>query len=149
MWPSKHDEVFRLLNEDTLRFRFHNQDDENSYIETYDANIMGTFQCHISDCQNIAWSRQVAITIRMYSGKRYNARVYHQHCLKCYYMSTPTLDDSYAERVAYRLKKWSGIHLDPPPFHQTKEGPPHEKRYCEGCKAGYCLETKLPRSRYH
>ncbi|KAI1116692.1 zinc-binding domain-containing protein [Nemania sp. NC0429] len=148
MWSSKHAEVSRLLNEDNLRLQFHHHDDNNSCIKTYDSNIMGTFECHNPNCENITWSSgRVAITIRMYSGERYNARVYHQHCLRCYSMSEPTLDDSYAERVAYRLKKWSGVDLNPPPYDK-KEGPPHESRHCEGCKAGHCLQNKLRQSRY-
>ncbi|KAI1326441.1 zinc-binding domain-containing protein [Xylariaceae sp. FL0255] len=148
MWPSKHAEVSRLLDEDNLHFQFHHQDDEETAINSYDTNIMAVFQCRNPTCLNDSWSsRQVAITIRLYSGKRYNARVYHQHCLKCYSMSKPILDDSYAERVAYRLKKWSGIvDLNPPPY-KKKGGPPHEKEHCEGCKAGHCLGSNWRQSR--
>jgi hypothetical protein len=44
-------------------------------------------------------------------------------------LSKPILDDSYVERVAYRLKKWCGVELERPEF-------------CEGCKAGHCGEGR-------
>lgn len=55
-------------------------------------------------------------------------------------ISKPILDDSYAERIAYRLRKWSGIELEPPGFSGQSKGP-HEKKFCEGCKSGHCPEA--------
>lgn len=52
-------------------------------------------------------------------------------------LSSPILDDSYAERVAYRLKKWCGVELERPKFSGQSKGP-HEEEFCEGCKAGHC-----------
>ena len=56
-------------------------------------------------------------------------------------LSRPILDDSYAERVAYRLKKWCGVELERPEFSGQSKGP-HEKKFCEGCKAGHCSEGR-------
>ncbi|KAI0401464.1 zinc-binding domain-containing protein [Xylaria palmicola] len=141
LWPSKHAEVCQLLQQDGLQLRFNHQDDDESCIETYDTNIMGLFHCNNSNCQTVAWSSKcIAITIRMYPGMRYNARVYHQHCLQCNFLSKPDLDDSYADRVAYRLKKWNGIAVEPPDYIK-KQSPPHEEDHCEGCKAGHCLKS--------
>jgi hypothetical protein len=84
---------------------------------------------------------RIAITIRMYRGERYNTRVYHQRCKACNSLSRPILDDSYAKRVAYRLKKWCGVELERPEFSGQSKGP-HEAKFCEGCKAGHCGEGR-------
>ncbi|PMD24601.1 hypothetical protein NA56DRAFT_669106 [Hyaloscypha hepaticicola] len=142
MFPLMHDNVSRLLNANGLHFTFHNLDDDVSCIQTYDTSIMGRFSCHNQRCRSGGWtSMKIAITIRMYEGKQYNARVYYQRCKACNLLSKPILDDSYAERVAYRLKKWCGVELEPPEFSGQSKGP-HEKDFCEGCKAGHCSEGR-------
>merc|ERR1712093_619787 len=89
----------------------------------------------------ISWSsKKITITIRMYSGQRYNARVYHQRCRACQALSRPVLDDSYADRVAYRLLKWCGVEQEIPEFAGESKGP-HQQELCEGCKAGHCGES--------
>lgn len=139
LYPLLHDDVSRLLEVENLHFTFHNADVDNS-IRTHHTNIMGRFSCHNQSCRSQGWfSMKIAIIIRMYSGERYNARVYHQRCKLCNSLSKPTLDDSYAERVAYRLKKWSGIQMEQPQFSGGSKGP-HQARFCEGCKAGHCGE---------
>lgn len=74
----------------------------------------------------------------MYPGSEYNARVYHQRCKTCNELSKPMLDESYVERVVYRLKSWSGVQMDRP-FYGGNSGAPHEAEFCEGCRAGHCL----------
>ena len=140
MYSVLHDDVSRLLEEDGLHFDFHENDDAGSCIEEYDTNIMGRFICRNRKCDCGGWSsKKVAITIRMYPGARYNARVYNQRCRKCNSLGEPRLDDSYAERVAYRLKKWCGIEMDRPTYSGQSEGP-HQSDLCEGCKNGHCSE---------
>jgi len=135
-----HDDVSRLLEVDGLRFEFHDVDSDVDAIRSYDTNIMGRFTCNNRRCGSSGWaSLRIAITIRMYEGRRYNARVYHQRCKICNLLSKPTLDDSYAERVAYRLKNWCGVKQERPKFSAGSKGP-HEKKFCEGCKAGHCCE---------
>lgn len=142
MFPSMHKKVTSLLEDEDLHFTFHNLDDEAESIRTYDTNIMGRFSCRNPNCQSSGWpSKRIAITIRMYQGERYNARVYHQRCKACDFLSKPTLDNSYAERVGYRLKKWCGIELEPPEV-SARSTRPHEKELCEGCKAGHCAEGR-------
>ena len=85
-------------------------------------------------------SKKIAITIRMYPGAQYNARVYNQHCWECNNLCNPRLTDSYAKRVAHRLKKWSGIEMDQPIFLGNSKGP-HESELCEGCKNGHCSQS--------
>ncbi|KAI8945084.1 zinc-binding domain-containing protein [Xylaria longipes] len=100
---------------------------------------MGRFQCENSECENDGWrSKVIAITIRIYPDDEYNARVYRQRCKACDTLSTPSLDHSYAERVAYRLKKWRGIKLKRPQYSDKNDDTPHEGTFCEGCKAGHC-----------
>ncbi|GAW18979.1 hypothetical protein ANO14919_084630 [Xylariales sp. No.14919] len=137
MHPSKHFEVSQLLEEDNLLFTFHSNDEDYGCTKTSDSSVMGRFICHNPKCATNGWSsKKIAIVIRMYPGRQYNARVYHQRCKKCGNLSKPILDDSYAERVAYWLKKWCGIHLERPPHSKSKG--PHERRLCEGCKANHC-----------
>jgi hypothetical protein len=138
MYQSLHNDVSDLLHEHNLFFSFHEKDDDRSCLKEYDTNIMGRFTCRKPACPANGWSsKRVAITIRMYSDKRYNARVYHQYCKSCGTPSKPDLDDSYAERVAYRIKRWCGVKMVAPPY-TVKRGPPHRKDLCEGCKQGHC-----------
>lgn len=140
MYAGLHDDVSRHLEEDALHFDFHNDDDAESCIKEYDTNVMGQFICPNRTCASNGWSsKRIAITIRMYSGARYNARVYHQRCKACNSLSKPDLDDSYAERVAYRLKKWRGIKVERP-VHPAHKGKPHQTDLCEGCNAGHCTQ---------
>ncbi|TVY40183.1 hypothetical protein LOCC1_G005538 [Lachnellula occidentalis] len=140
MFPLMHENVSRLLEVDGLHFTFHDLDDDVSCVQTYDTSIMGRFSCHNQKCRSNGWtSKKIAITVRMYEGERYNARVYYQRCKVCTLLSKPILDDSYADRVAYRLKKWRGVVMEPQKFSGESKGP-HQKEFCEGCKAGHCSE---------
>ena len=143
MYPALHDSVKRLLKEDDLSFTFFAIDEDKGCIEQYDTNIMGRFRCLNRVCTKGGWaSKVVAITIRMYPEQKYNARVYHQHCKSCGGLSKPFPDDSYAERIAYRLKRWSGIEMDQPPYTDGTSKRPHEIALCEGCKHGHCPYTR-------
>jgi hypothetical protein len=142
MYPALHEDVSVLLAEEDLVFDFHGNDDDDNCVQEYDTNVMGRFICRNRTCRSGGWSSMVIpITIRMYSGARYNARVYHQHCRNCNSLSKPRLSDSYAERVAYRLKKWSGIEMEPPQYSGGSKGP-HEEDLCEGCQNGHCIQSK-------
>lgn len=130
--------VQQLLGEDDVQIAFYKNDTDKGCTKDYDTNIMGHFKCTNKLCSSEGWSSmKIAVTIRLYSGNLYNARVYHQRCRDCNSLSRPFLNDSYADRVAYRLKKWSGIQLSPPPF-ERRQGPPHEAGLCEGCRRGHC-----------
>lgn len=143
IYPSLHDDVSRLLEEHDLFFSFHEVDDIKISIKEYDSTVMGRFTCRNRECDSNGWSsKKIAITIRMYPGAKYNARVYHQRCKSCDSLSKPYLDDSYAERVAYRIKKWCGIQMDLPYYSGQSKGP-HHSHLCEGCKDGHCSELGL------
>jgi Zinc-binding domain len=141
MYPSRHNDVSDLLQVHGLFFNFYKNDDGKNCIKEYDTNIMGRFTCRNSACPAGGWtSKRVAITIRLYSNERYNATVYHQRCKSCGRLSTPHLDDSYADRVAYRIKKWCGVQVERPPFSGRSDGP-HRSDLCVGCKLGHCSEA--------
>ena len=143
MYPALHDDVSRLLEEDDLHFDFHENDDAKGCTKNKDTNVMGRFMCHNRKCDSRGWSsKRIAITIRMYPGAQYNARVYSQRCQDCNSLSKPRLDDSYSERVAYRLKKWCGIEMDTPTYSKKSKGP-HQRDLCEGCKDGHCTELQV------
>ena len=139
MYPALHDSVGSLLEEDDLSFTFFAIDEDEGSIKEYDTTIMGRFKCLNRACPSAGWtSKMIAITIRMYPEQQYNARVYHQRCKGCGSLSQPFPDDSYVQRIAYRLKKWSGVEMDPPSFTVRERERPHESTLCEGCKYGHC-----------
>lgn len=138
MYRQLHDDVSRLLEEEGLYFTFNKKDTDEGCHRSYDTNITGRFICRNKKCGSPGWSsKMVAITIRMYPGARYNARVYHQSCKSCNCLSRPLLNDTYAERIAYRIKKWNGIEVETPHYSGNSELP-HNEDLCEGCKAGHC-----------
>ena len=84
-------------------------------------------------------SKKIAIIIQMYLEAQYDARVYHQQCWGCNNLSRLILDDSYAEKITYHLKKWFGIKMDRPSYSGKSKGP-HCTDLCEGCKDGHCSQ---------
>lgn len=140
MYPECHDGVASLLEDDDLAFDFYGNDDTQNSMKEYDTTIMGRFRCENPSCTSNEWLRKkIAITIRLFQRQKYNARVYHQRCKSCNWISRPTLDDSYAERVVYRLKKWRGIRVETPP-RSGRSDRPHQRSLCEGCQNGRCSE---------
>ena len=143
MYPTLHDDVSSLLEEDNLHFDFYPHDNNKTCTKSYDTNIMGRFTCYNHACKSNGWSsKRIAITIRMYPGAQYNARVYNQRCQACNSLGEPRLDGSYADRVAYRLKKWCGIQMDQPNYSGKSKGP-HQEDLCEGCKNGHCTQSRI------
>ena len=113
MQPSLHNDVSRLLEPHNLVFEIYDVDEEITNVEEHNTNVMGEFACKNRACACNGWSsKKVATTIRMYLNEQCDARVYHQSCRSCKALSRPILDDSYADRVAYRLKKWSEIPVE-------------------------------------
>jgi hypothetical protein len=115
--------------------------------QNYITCVMGKFTCVNNGCRKNGWSSKVvAVKIRGYARSGYNVTVYNQHCKACGWLGRFTLDEeSYVERIAYRLKRWAGMRIDPPPFNRmkTKE---HESIHCEGCKVGDCPWVEIPGS---
>ncbi|EJP61606.1 uncharacterized protein BBA_09449 [Beauveria bassiana ARSEF 2860] len=129
MYPGLHDDVQTRLESNGLKFNFRKNGDKKNHTNSYDSHIMGRFTCANKNCIADGWtSKKIAVTIRQFPGNEYNAEVYHQRCLKCNWLSKPKLDDSYADRVAYRLKKWSGMHVEPRPFSGDVKGEPETRK---------------------
>ena len=141
--PSRDQDVSSLLRQYGLSFKFFPIDDPHGWLKEHDTSIMGKFTCTNPSCSSLRWtSKHIAISIRQYPGLRYNARIYYQRCESCDSLSVPELDDSYAERVSYRLAKWSGIAVREPPSSDRSKRP-HQARLCEGCKYGHCQQSRL------
>lgn len=67
----------------------------------------------------------VAIVIRGYRNKSYDAVVFNQHCLFCKALGMFILNtQSYVGRIAYRLKRWAGVEMEQS-FYAGKEALPH------------------------
>lgn len=141
MRPSLHCEVDELLQQYGLSFTFSPVDNTHEILNEHDTNIMGKFNCTRTSCARLKWtSKHIAITIRQLSGFRYNARVYYQKCELCRSISRPELDGSYAERVSYRLAKWSGVAVQEPQM-SGRSRRSHQRSLCEGCKHGRCRQS--------
>ena len=141
MHLSLHDEVLQLIAPDGLSVTFFEAGGFEDCTRDYDTHIMGHFTCTNRACRTDRWSsKKIAITIRLYRGERYNAVVWHQRCKRCDTCGKPTLDYTYAERIAYRLRVWSGIRVESRGLYHRNVGPPHQKALCEGCKAGHCKD---------
>ncbi|KAH6852782.1 zinc-binding domain-containing protein [Alternaria alternata] len=103
-------------------------------------NIIGTFTCVNDRCGKNGWSSGlVAIWIRGYTRNGYNAIVYNQRCNFCDWLGCLEMDEqSYVERIAYRLKAWAGVNDEQANFRSKLLRGPHDSEHCEGCKAGHC-----------
>ena len=143
MRPQLDAEVQGLLLETGVKCEFHPQVTYDGTVNTYDTNVMGSFSCRNPKCGVVGWkSKRIAISIREFRNNKYNARVYHQGCRQCGWISKPKLDASYAERIAYRIKFWHGISQARPVYVDKKTRRPHKAELCEGCKAGHCVELR-------
>jgi len=144
MFPELHPKVRDAVSPE-LSSAWFNDDNDNDNDDNFDhewyTHVMGRFMCNNDTCRKQFWnSRKVPIEIRGFDNNGYIAIVYNQRCKSCDWLGTFELDEqSYIERVAYRLKKWAGVEMEAPPINGT-EGPPHERAYCEGCKRGKCRE---------
>ncbi|KAF2744791.1 hypothetical protein M011DRAFT_470102 [Sporormia fimetaria CBS 119925] len=139
MFGRLHASVLREVQAVRPKVWWKKKDTDAGMIQDYETNIMGNFTCPNSKCKKTGWgSKKVAIRIRSYSGNGYNAVVYNQRCQSCKTLGRLAIDEeSYVERVAYRLKKWAGVHVQRPEYGGSG-GPPHMRDLCEGCKSGHC-----------
>ncbi|KAF2669671.1 hypothetical protein BT63DRAFT_455658 [Microthyrium microscopicum] len=143
MFPSHHEQITSELQGTNLVLHFNDNDDDD-FILKVDRDIHGRFTCENPACKykhrrtwvRAGWeSMTVEMTIRLYSGNRYNAGVYLQRCHGCHKLGKMNLDDSFAEHVAYRLKQWHGIKASSPTFSVTTTGP-HMRSKCQACLMG-------------
>ncbi|KAI1331832.1 zinc-binding domain-containing protein [Xylariaceae sp. FL0255] len=138
MYPSLDPAVASILLESDLIFPFRAADDNKDMIAHHDTHVKGRFNCKSTICGRAFWSsKMVGITIRIYPNNEYNVRVWRQRCNGCKQLCKPTLDDTYANRVAAYLMEWSGSISKAPPPREKSRGP-HNSRLYEGCKHGHC-----------
>lgn len=141
MYPNLHQDLLDALSGSIDPPTF--LESEKQSCNQYNTHVMGTFAYINGHCAEQGWiSKKVAIQIRSYPFNRYNARLFNQRCCTCGRLGAFTLDQqSYLDRLTYRLKKWAGAPVEQPP-HSTKKTKPHKSELCEGCKIGLCQETK-------
>lgn len=152
MLPNQHKNITQLLKPTNLTFTFHPaDDDDNNNNQTttkvskeHDTSITGKFHCRNTACSSTGWSsKAIPTTIRLYADNRYNARIYHQRCKECNWLAKPVVTGgSYAERVTYWLKRWSGVEVERPPWGGGA-GRPHVSELCEGCRVGRCKFARV------
>jgi len=142
MFPSLHQNVEEAVSDEIASAWFQGKNSDRDSNNEYSTHVMGKFKCDNNACSTVGWgSKKVAILIRGYPRNGYNAVVYNQHCESCNELGTFTLDEeSYVDRVAYRLKKWAGIPMEQR-YYASKAGLPHKRNLCEGCKRGVCRQT--------
>jgi hypothetical protein len=141
MFPELHPNVADAVSPEISSTWFNDDEFDDEFDKEWFTHIMGRFICNNNFCKKRVWnSRKVPIEIRGYDDNGYSAIVYNQRCKSCDQLGIFELNEqSYIERVAYRLKKWGGVEMEAPPFNRI-EGAPHERAYCEGCKRGKCRE---------
>ncbi|KAF2463846.1 uncharacterized protein BDR25DRAFT_297429 [Lindgomyces ingoldianus] len=142
MFPSLHQDVIDAVSDQITSPTFHTNDSDRGSNNEHPTHVMGKFECNNNSCFKDGWgSKKVAILIRGFPGIGYNAVVFSQRCKSCNQLGTLILDEqSYIDRVAYRLKKWADIPMERRPYNH-KGGPPHKSSLCEGCKRGVCRQT--------
>jgi Zinc-binding domain len=128
MFPSLHQDVMNAVSDDIASTWFHEMDSDRDSNNEYSTHVMGKFKCNNHACSTDGWgSKKVAILIREYPKNGYNAVVFNQRCKACNHLGTLVLDqESYVDRVTYRLKKWAGVPIEQR-YYAPKEGLPHAR----------------------
>jgi len=107
-----HDDVARLLLPHKLFFSLQNVDEDGMCIEEYDTNIMGQFACNNPNCRSGGWwSKKLQLQSACMTEKS-TTRECTTKAAEDDQLGQSTLDESYADRVAYRLKTWSGLPME-------------------------------------
>lgn len=142
LFPVLHQAVGQAIEDSMSVPEFHDSDDDVDVDRAWSTHIMGRFSCMNSECGTKTWgSKRIAILIRRYYSNEYNAVVFTQYCQSCGCPGAMQIDEStYIDRVAYRLKKWAGVKMEPPTI-SSQRGLPHKTDLCEGCRRGYCQKT--------
>ncbi|EMD96670.1 hypothetical protein COCC4DRAFT_154982 [Bipolaris maydis ATCC 48331] len=140
-FPELHQSVAEAVAPSIISTWFNNDIDAH-FNNKHTTCVMGKFTCDNNACRKKRWSSKVVATwIQGYPRNGYNAIVFNQRCESCNCLGSFKLDEkSYVDRIAYRLKKWAGVIVEPPPF-PLKTTPRHETDLCEGCKVGKCPKT--------
>ncbi|KAK4201374.1 zinc-binding domain-containing protein [Triangularia verruculosa] len=146
MYPNLHEDVLNALSEAVSPKPYFNKSGgDHDAIQVYQTSIRGKFKCSNEVCIGVGWSsNRVSILIRGYKNNGYNALVFNQECKACEHFRTLTIDKkAYVDRVRYRLLKFAGVHVEPPPYSMGVDTLPHRKELCEGCRRGYCRHSSV------
>ncbi|KAK8136006.1 hypothetical protein PG984_003946 [Apiospora sp. TS-2023a] len=149
MFPWLHKRVVDAVRDQIDQVAFHNKGQDSEAHENYETYIMGKFTCNNDRCTKDAWSsKKVTIIIRRFAdggqGLGYNASVFNQRCKSCNTLGTFSINqNSYVERVAYRLRSWAGVEQERAPYNHTETSRPHREDLCEGCRKGHCQKSRL------
>jgi hypothetical protein len=142
MYPSLHQTIANAVFEHIGSTTFHENDSDEDSTKDYSTFVRGVFTCRNHACPGAAWaSGKITIVIRRYLENEYNAVVFSQRCKLCKQLGKLKLEEeSYVDRVSYRLKKWAGVELEPHNY-TPRVMPPHKAHLCEGCRRGVCREV--------
>lgn len=141
-YPSLNYKVVTAVSDQISSIWYQRNDSPKGYQHEYSTHVMGKFTCDNRTCDTTGWSsKKVAILIRGYPRNGYNALVFNQRCKACNQLGSFTMDEqSYVDRVTYRIKKWAGVPTGRPEYGGG-EGPPHESQFCDGCRRGICRQA--------
>lgn len=141
LYPSLHDSVQGMLGK-SKKFKFNfNDEDTDLDCKIGETRVVGTFRCENPKCKHEWTSGKISTVVRSYPKRLYNAKVFHQRCKRCNKPIKPSLDDTYADRVAYRLKVLNDLPVERREFVGDTDSI-HDSRRCEGCRAGYCEKSR-------
>lgn len=139
MRPDLNSEVIGTIDGKMKSIKFNNEDSDSECREL-EVNLVGTFVC--PNCRR-SWKSGIVFTVvRLYFNNTYNAKVYGQRCKRCENASLPKLDETYAQRVSYKLETMYGIP-HPKVEYRSKPMKPHDKHRCQGCKINRCQRSKM------
>lgn len=140
-FPNLHERVRDAIFPDVGSTWFQDDDRSTGFLEQYTSNVSGHFTCNNKTCRKHQWSSGVVtFRIRGYARNGYSASVFNQRCRDCNHLGSFSLDEqSYVERVAYRVKKWAGVAMARPYYNPVGPQGPHEEDFCEGCALGICV----------
>jgi len=139
MFPSLHEAVRLAVSDETPSVWFNTNHKDDDWDHNHHTNIMGKFKCSNKKCLSRGWSsKKIAIWIRGYANRGYNALVFNQRCNSCDELGRMTLKkDTYVDRVSYWLRIWAGLPVERREF-TGERGLPHDCEHCEGCRLGHC-----------
>lgn len=146
MYPNLHQDVLNALSEAVSPKPYFNKSGgDDDAIQDYETSIRGKFKCSNEECTGVGWnSNRVSIVIRGYKRNGYNALVFNQKCEACEHFGTLTIDKkAYVDRVRYRLLKFAGVDVKPPPYSHRVDTLPHRQELCEGCRQYRCKHSSM------
>ncbi|KAK3996564.1 zinc-binding domain-containing protein [Cladorrhinum sp. PSN332] len=145
-FPNLHQRISETLTNDGVSpiRSFNESGASDNPGDVYNTHVMGNFCCSNDQCDNQWHSKKVAIEIRRCGKNEYSASVYSQRCQDCNELGIMKLnEDSYVDRLVYRLKSWAGIKMEKRRRGGRPGDDPHQSQFCEGCRLGKCRSSEV------